>query len=116
MGSRRRRARPRALGVIAADADDLKLRHLAVIFILSKFLLPGADAIDVRDIQIPGRKGRTEMAFERGFIGEVLLLRCGIRIITGLAAAARFAIARTDKLTVAAITQPCAFAIIPDIT
>src|SRR5262249_14187492 len=101
--------------MIAADTHDLKLRQLTILFILSKLFFPGADAIHIWDVQIPGREGRTEMVFERGLICVVLLLRRPVRIATRFAAA-RFVFARADKLAVTAIVHPRTLAIVPDVT
>src|SRR5215510_5371699 len=112
----RRRPGSRALRVIAADAHDLKLWQLAVPFILAELFEPRVNAFVVGDIQIPGWEGRAEMAFEHFFVSEVFAFRRGGCFAASVAASARLAFARADELAVAAVSDPGARAVIPDVT
>src|SRR5262249_12975145 len=83
--------------------------------VLTELFEPGVNALVVGNVQVPGGKGRAEMAFERFFVSVVLALRRGARIAPCLAAAAGFAFARRDELAVAAVSDSGARAVIPDV-
>src|SRR5262245_33327964 len=101
--------------MISADADYLKLRHLAVLLVFAKFFDPLIDPHIVGNGQIPCREGSAEMAFERWLMGEILAPRFFARIIAHVTAAAGFALADADKFSITAIADPGTLAIVPDI-
>ena len=70
VGARRRRARPRPLRVVVADAHDLELRQPPVLFELAELREPGVDPLLSGIARSQRGKRRAEVAFER------LLHRC----------------------------------------
>ena len=62
--ARGERSRPRPVGVVAAEVEDVEAGQAAVLLEAPELLEPGVDALVVRDVEIEGRERGVDLALE----------------------------------------------------